>query len=198
MASTFQFYTYNGKPLSPLEYAFIQEYMKTKNVPLSAERAGYRSGICKNELDKLTTNTKDKELKQVDNKDKEVLCLSQTDNTDKEKKKKYEGLLRAGYNLLNRDRVREEILHRFEVIEQESIAKPTEILQFYTSVMRGEVLDQFGIEASLDTRIKAANELAKQQIEIPMKLEQKNIQNNIGSIQINFVSRDNSSSDCTT
>lgn len=207
MASTFQFYTYNGKPLTPLEYAFIQEYMKTKNVPLSAERAGYRSGICKNELDKLTTNTKDKELKQVDNKDKEVLCFDKDKNkkelpigadTEQEKKRKYEGLLRAGYNLLNRDKVREEILHRFEQIEQESIAKPTEILQFYTSVMRGEVLDQFGIEASLDTRIKAANELAKQQIEIPMKLEQKNIQNNIGSIQINFVSRDNSSSDCTT
>ena len=55
--------------------------------------------------------------------------------------------------------------------------------------MRGEVLDQFGIEASLDTRIKAANELAKQQIEIPLKLEQKNITNNIGSIQLNFIPR---------
>ena len=56
--------------------------------------------------------------------------------------------------------------------------------------MRGEQLDQFGIEASLDTRIKAANELAKHIIEIPLKLEQKNTQNNIGSIQINFVARE--------
>lgn len=193
MASTFQFYTYNGKPLSPLEYAFIQEYMKTKNVPLSVERAGYRSGKCTDELEKLIANTKqDKDTDQVN--------LPQEINTkDKQDKEKlYAGLRVAGNRLLSRDYVREEILHRFEQIEQESIAKPTEILQFYTSVMRGEVLDQFGIEASLDTRIKAANELAKQQIEIPMKLEQKNIQNNIGSIQINFVSRDNSSSDCTT
>ena len=73
--------------------------------------------------------------------------------------------------------------------EDAKTAKKDEIFQFYTSVMRGEVLDQFGIEASLDTRIKAANELAKYQIELPMKLEQKNITNNIGSITLNFLPR---------
>jgi hypothetical protein len=55
--------------------------------------------------------------------------------------------------------------------------------------MRGEVLDQFGIEASIDTRIKAANELAKHQIEIPLKLQQKENSNNIGSITLNFIPR---------
>jgi phage terminase small subunit len=105
----------------------------------------------------------------------------------------------AGYNnkrpeayaraLLDRDFVREEIQFRLQEIEDAKIASATEILQFYTSVMRGEVLDQFGIEASLDTRIKSANELAKHQIELPMKLEQKNIQNNIGTIQINILPR---------
>ena len=74
-------------------------------------------------------------------------------------------------------------------VEDRRIASATEILQFYTSVMRGEVLDQFGIEASLDTRIKSANELAKHQIEMPLKLEQKNITNNIGTIQLNFIPR---------
>ena len=74
-------------------------------------------------------------------------------------------------------------------MDDAKIADATEILQFYTSVMRGEVLDQFDIEASLDTRIKAANELAKHKIELPMKLEQKNITNNIGSIQLNFLPR---------
>ena len=91
--------------------------------------------------------------------------------------------------LLARDYIKQEILDRLEEIENEKVAKPVEILQFYTSVMRGEVLDQFGIEASLDTRIKAANELAKHQIEMPMKLEQKNINNNIGSITLNFLPR---------
>lgn len=91
--------------------------------------------------------------------------------------------------LLRRDGIHQEILEQIKQREAEKIAKPTEILQFYTSVMRGEVLDQFGIEASIDTRIKAANELAKHQIEIPLKLEQKNSNNNIGSITLNFIPR---------
>lgn len=105
----------------------------------------------------------------------------------------------AGYNskapdkygsaLLARDGIREEISAQLEAREQAKIAKPTEIMQFYTSVMRGEVLDQFGIEASIDTRIKAANELAKHQIEIPLKLQQRELSNNIGSVTLNFLPR---------
>lgn len=94
-----------------------------------------------------------------------------------------------GSALLRRDYILEEIQHRLQAMEDAKIADATEVLQFYTSVMRGEVLDQFGIEASLDTRIKAANELAKHKIEIPLKLEQKNMSNNIGSITLNFLPR---------
>ena len=94
-----------------------------------------------------------------------------------------------GGALLSRDKIREEISYRIKAIEDAKIAKSNEILQFYTSVMRGEVLDQFGIEASLDTRIKAANELAKHQIELPMKLQQKQDANNIGSVTLNFLPR---------
>ena len=94
-----------------------------------------------------------------------------------------------GSALLSRAYIREEINLILKQQEDAKIASATEVLQFYTSVMRGEVLDQFGIEASLDTRIKAANEIAKHKIEIPMKLEQKNITNNIGSIQLNFLPR---------
>lgn len=110
-----------------------------------------------------------------------------------------QAVVEAGYNskapekyggaLLARDDIRQEILAKIEETENQKTADRTEILQFYTSVMRGELLDQFGIEASLDTRIKAANELAKHLIEIPMKLEQKNITNNIGSITLNFTPR---------
>ena len=94
-----------------------------------------------------------------------------------------------GSALLARDGIRQEISAQLEAREQAKIAKPTEIMQFYTSVMRGEVLDQFGIEASIDTRIKAANELAKHQIEIPLKLQQREMSNNIGSITLNFLPR---------
>lgn len=91
--------------------------------------------------------------------------------------------------LLRRNGIAQEIQNRMAAVESRKIADATEILQFYTSVMRGEIEDQFGIEASIDTRIKAANELAKHKIEIPLKLEQKNITNNIGSIQLNFLPR---------
>lgn len=96
---------------------------------------------------------------------------------------------RYASDLLGKSAVSEEIKSRIKAMDDAKIADATEILQFYTSVMRGEVLDQFDIEASLDTRIKAANELAKHKIELPMKLEQKNITNNIGSIQLNFLPR---------
>ena len=94
-----------------------------------------------------------------------------------------------GSALLSRDYVREEIQKRLQDIEDAKIASATEVLQFYTSVMRGEVLDQFGIECSVDTRIKAAKKLAKHKIEIPMKLQQKADANSIGSITLNFLPR---------
>lgn len=96
---------------------------------------------------------------------------------------------RCASDLLRKRAVLEEIHRRVEERESARIASATEVLQFYTSVMRGEILDQFGIEASLDTRIKAANELAKHQIELPMKLESKQNSNQIGSIQLNFLPR---------
>lgn len=96
---------------------------------------------------------------------------------------------RRASDLLRQRGVNQEISYRLQQIEDRKVAKATEIKQFYTSVMRGEVLDQFGIECSVDTRIKAANELAKWEIEMPMKLEQKNISNNVGSITLNFLPR---------
>ena len=41
------------------------------------------------------------------------------------------------------------------------VADANEILKFYTSVMRGEVKDQFGLESSLSDRLKAADSLSK-------------------------------------
>lgn len=94
-----------------------------------------------------------------------------------------------GQALLAREYISEEISYRIKQMEDAKTAKATEVMQFYTSVMRGELLDQFGIEASLDTRIKAANELAKHLIEIPAKLQQKELSNNVGSVTLNFLPR---------
>lgn len=47
--------------------------------------------------------------------------------------------------------------------EQEAalVADSNEILKFYTAVMRGEVKDQFGMDASLSDRLKAGDSLMK-------------------------------------
>ena len=45
--------------------------------------------------------------------------------------------------------------------KHERIADIAEIQRFYSSVLRGEVKDQFGLDASLETRIAAGRELMK-------------------------------------
>lgn len=91
-----------------------------------------------------------------------------------------QSVIDAGYNsntpaqfaqkLLNTPHINEEIRYRLEQHRNESIASADEILQYFTDVMRGKLLDQFGLEASLSERTKAAQELAKRQIDIPNKL----------------------------
>lgn len=72
--------------------------------------------------------------------------------------------------LLNNDYINSEIKFRMEQHKKESIASVDEILQYFTSVMRGELKDQFGLEASLGERTKAAQELAKRQIDAVNRL----------------------------
>lgn len=73
--------------------------------------------------------------------------------------------------LLNKAYINSEINYRLQEIKDEGIAKAEEVLMYFTSVMRGEIKDQFGIEASLSERTKAAQELAKRQIDIAQKLQ---------------------------
>lgn len=53
------------------------------------------------------------------------------------------------------------IKKRIEEIEAGKVASADEVIKFYTSVMRGEVRDQFGLEASLADRLNAGKELMK-------------------------------------
>ena len=45
--------------------------------------------------------------------------------------------------------------------DKQRVADMEEVLQFYTSVMRGQVKDQFGLDSSLADRLKAGVELMK-------------------------------------
>ena len=83
--------------------------------------------------------------------------------------KSYKGLAQKGQRLLNKEYIIDEINFRLEQRKDESIADATEIMQYFTSVMRGEINDQFGLEAPLSERTKAAQELAKRQIDLVAK-----------------------------
>jgi phage terminase small subunit len=74
------------------------------------------------------------------------------------------------YRVLKKCYIASEINYRLEQAKTESIADASEILQYFTDVMRGKIKDQFGLEASLGERTKAAQELAKRQIDIQNKL----------------------------
>lgn len=53
------------------------------------------------------------------------------------------------------------IAERLKPTEKKRIADADEVIEFYTAVMRGEVKDQFGLEASLSDRLKAGDSLMK-------------------------------------
>lgn len=72
--------------------------------------------------------------------------------------------------LLKKAYIAEEINYRMNQAKTESIAGAEEIMRYFTSVMRGEIKDQFGLDAPLGERTKAAQELAKRKIDIPNKL----------------------------
>lgn len=53
------------------------------------------------------------------------------------------------------------IAERMSEIDSARVASANEVIMFYTSVMRGEVKDQFGLDASLSDRLKAGDSLMK-------------------------------------
>lgn len=53
------------------------------------------------------------------------------------------------------------IAERLEEQSRKRVADANEVIEFYTAVMRGEVKDQFGLDASLSDRLKAGDSLMK-------------------------------------
>lgn len=82
-----------------------------------------------------------------------------------------EAAKKAGYSLktapfigaenLKKPQISAYIKRRMDEQEAALVADANEVLQFYSAVMRGEVKDQFGMDASLSDRLKAADSLAK-------------------------------------
>lgn len=71
-----------------------------------------------------------------------------------------------GAENLRKPQIMEYIKNRTAHAEKKRIATGDEVMQFFTRVMNGEEKDAFGLDASLDTKIKAAVELAKRTCDI--------------------------------
>lgn len=80
----------------------------------------------------------------------------------------YEGsdvaLRQRGRTLLTKPHIQayiQSVVERNREKEEHRIASMEEVMQFYSDVMNGKVKDQFGLEAQLSDRIKAAQSLDK-------------------------------------
>ena len=95
-----------------------------------------------------------------------------------------QSVIEAGYStkapgqyaqtLLTKTYIAEEIQHRMDELHSKRVASANEIMEYFSAVMRGEIKDQFGLDAPLGERTKAAQELAKRQIDIANKVAGKN------------------------
>lgn len=68
--------------------------------------------------------------------------------------------------IAGKDYITDEITYRLDQLKKQSIADADEIMQYFTKVMRGEVKDQFGLDAPLSERTAAARELAKRIVDV--------------------------------
>ena len=96
-----------------------------------------------------------------------------------------ESVLRAGYKyttksagtqanrLLKNEKVKNEIQKRRKAREKASIATAQEVMEYFTRVMNGEEKDQFGLDAPLSERTRAAQELAKRTIDLDNRMQGK-------------------------
>lgn len=94
-------------------------------------------------------------------------------------------------NILGKAYVQEELAYRLTQIKEASIADRVEILQYYSDVMRGDIKDQFGLDAPLAERTKAANELAKRIIDYERELTSKNNSAPAINVTLNWAREEN-------
>ena len=89
--------------------------------------------------------------------------------------------IRAGYNpsqagqcskRFSEDKIiRSYVEKSLQELHTKKILSAQQIMEMYSDIARGEVLDQFGLDASLSDRLKALDALAKRQIDLQAKIE---------------------------
>ena len=131
-------------PLTPIEQAFITEYIKLGNIGVALQ------------------------------------------NVDPVERVSFGSYTSAGKKILRQPNVQKELNRIMEELKKESVATAEEVMQYFTSVMRGEVKDQFGLDAPLTERTRAAQEIARRTIDIDNKVRLKQEGIDTTPIQINL------------
>lgn len=98
--------------------------------------------------------------------DEYLKCGNQTEAA---KKAGYKQPHVQGKQTLEKLSVQRYIQERQKQIDDAKIADAAEIMEYFTSVMRGQVKDQFDLDPPLAERTKAAVELAKRKIDVGQK-----------------------------
>lgn len=88
--------------------------------------------------------------------------------------------------IIRKPHIIEEIRYRTEKAKNESIATMQEIMEYYTGVMRGDVKDAFGLEASLSERTKCAMELAKRMAILEDRAAGSQPQDNVVTLKLDW------------
>lgn len=75
--------------------------------------------------------------------------------------------------LLKRPEIQQEYWLQMNKARANDVANATEVMKYFTQVMRGEIKDQFGLDASLADRTQAAKELAKRTVDMENRMAGK-------------------------
>lgn len=110
--------------------------------------------------------------------------------TEAYKKAGYKNYKSAGVEAnktLNNPKIKEYIDARLKQIDDGRIAKPKEVMEYLSRVMRGEEKDQFGLDATLNDRTKAAELIGKRYRMFTDKLE---VEGNVGVTIVDDIPED--------
>lgn len=88
--------------------------------------------------------------------------------TEKDPKIRQSKLQVYAKKLMNKSSVRREIEWKIQMMDSRRVADGQEVMEYFTKVMRGEIKDQFGLDAPLSERTRAAQELAKRLLDNPV------------------------------
>lgn len=150
----------------------IEAYMQTANYKEAFDLSGMK--LSQKQLNRI------QEVKQecINNGMSESAIQQRVEKTVKEMK------TQTAYFELAKNRVKAELARRVRLRRKEDMATSDEIMYYFTQVMRGEIKDQFGLDAPLSERTRAAIELAKRTVDLEIEKEQ-NTSPNI-NIQLNW------------